>query len=137
MSITDVIEAINAFAWVAGNVLVAYIAALLILFVILYPVFFNTGATDGGKLILRFMISLVGVVLLVFVGIFIDPSSGREWLTYPGDVAIWRPVVRFGIWAYVSWTITALVILLGRRKFRPHLVNKAGDETLVKLRDKK
>ncbi len=52
--------------------------------------------------------SLVGVIGLVFIGLFVDTSAGREGFTYPGDVAIWRPVLRLTVHGYVAFTITAL-----------------------------
>jgi len=131
---TDVIHIINTVAWVGANFLIAYSCVAIILFVIGYYILFDPRATTGGKLIFRFMLSLVGVIGLIFVGVFVDPAGNREWFTYPGDVDVWRPLIRFGIYFYVSFTITSLAILLVIRKFKPSLVRKASDLNLVKPR---
>lgn len=134
---SDLINTINSFAWVGGNIAVAYIAIVLIVFVAGYYALFDPGATTAGKFVFRFSLSLVGVIGLVFIGLFVDPSAGREWFTYPGDVAIWRPLVRLAVYGYVAFTITALAVLLAVRKWRPHLLRTAPDRDLVKVRNPK
>ena len=127
-------DVINSFAWVGANLLIAYIAVVVILFVLMYYVFFDPKATTAGSMIFRFMLSLFGVVSLVFVGIFVDPSVGRSWLAFPGDTTFWRPLLRFGIYAYMSYTITTLAVSLVMRKWFPHKVKKKSDLALVKPR---
>lgn len=131
----EFIESINEWAWVTSHVLLVYISMLLIVFVTAYYILFDPRATTAGKMIFRFMVSLVGVVGLIFVGVFIDPSVDRSWYTYPVDVAWWRPVSRLLIYIYVAYTITSLAILLAVRKWWPEKVKSVPDDTdLVKVR---
>lgn len=130
----DILNLVNAIAWVGGNLVIAYIALALIVFVIGYYTLFDTGATTAGKMIFRFMLSLVGIVALLIAGIFIDPSSNRSWFSYPVDVAAWRPLIRLAIYGYVAFTITSLAILLGVRKWKPLLIISKSDRDLVKVR---
>ena len=126
-----VVNAINTFAWVGSNVILAYIMLVVVIFVVLYRILFKVNATTGGKLIFRFMLSLVGIVGLIALGTFIDPAAGREWWNYPDDVAIWRPIVRLAIYSYVATTITSLAVFLVIRRFFPHKVKKAEDYDFV------
>ena len=80
------IEVINPIVWVLANVILAYTALILVVFVFMYYALFNPKATTGGQLIFRFMVSLVGVVGVVFLGIFIDPAPDSEWFIYPAGV---------------------------------------------------
>lgn len=125
---------INAIAWVFSNVLVAYIAAILLVFLVCYYVLFDPSATTAGQMIFRFMLSLVGIVGLVVVGTFIDPTRAKDWTHYPGDVAQWRPLVRLVVYSFVAYTITSLSYALVIRKWKPHRVRKASDLDLVKPR---
>lgn len=128
-------DQVNTFAWVASNLLIGYIGIALIVFVVGYYLLFHPGATTAGKLIFRFALSLVGVIGLVFISLFINPREGAAWNLYPGDVYWWRPAARFIVYAYVSYTITSLTVLLAVRKWRPGLIQTAPDEdTLVKVR---
>lgn len=132
------IETVNAFLWVFSNLLIGYIAFAILVFAIAYPILFDPNATTAGKFLLRFVGSLAGVIGLVIIGTFVDPSAGREWSAYPVDIAVWRPALRFIIYAYVAYTITALDVLLWFRKFRPaQLRTVAHEQTLpVKLRQR-
>lgn len=131
----DFIQEVNAVAWVLSNVVLAYSSVALLVFVAGYYILFDPSATTGGKFIFRFMISLVGVMALVFIGVFVDPVAGRAWFTYPGDVALWRPVTRLIIYSYIAFTITSLAVLLVVRKWHPHKLVTARD--LVKPRDER
>lgn len=128
---------INTFAWVAGNILVAYTAIAIVVFVIAYYVLFDPKATTAGKFIFRFMLSLVGVILLVFIGTYVDPSPNRTWSFLPPDVSSWRPILRFLIYGYVAFTITSLAVLLAVRKWRPNRVRLKSDRDLVEVRHTK
>ncbi len=130
----EVINTINATAWVLSNVVLAYTALALLIFVIMYYVLFDPKATTAGKLIFRFMVSLVGVIGLVFLGVFVDPAIDSIWSSYPTDVEPWRPVLRLSVYTYVAFTITALAILLVRRKWRPNSIKIAPAQDLVKVR---
>lgn len=125
------LDTINAIAWVLSNALVAYIAVILMAFITCYYVLFDPSATTAGKMIFRFMLSLVGVIGLVVVGTFIDPTNARNWTHYPGDVAQWRPILRLVVYSFVAFTITSLSVSLVIRKWKPHLVKKASDLDLV------
>lgn len=126
-------DVINAIAWIGANIIVAYIALVVVLFVVMYYIFFDPGATTAGKMIFRFMLSLVGVIGLVYIGIFIDPSRQGPF-QHAEDVAEWRPIIRLVVYAYVAFTITALAITLVMRKWFPQKVKKKQDLKLVKPR---
>ena len=130
----DVLNVINSYAWVGSNILIAYIALIVVIFVILYRVLYNVKATTGGKLIFRFMVSLVGIIGLVFVATWIDPAANREWWNYPGYVADWRPIIRFAVYAYVAVTVTSLTRFLVIRRWFPHRVKTADDLKLIQPR---
>lgn len=130
----SLIEIINHNAWTLGNVLVAYIAACVLFFVVAYYILFDPSATTAGKMIFRFFLSLVGVVGLIFIGTFIDPVVDHEWLTLPKDVEVWRPLVRLAVYMYVAYAITSLAVLLAIRKWWPKKVRTYNDYELVKLR---
>jgi hypothetical protein len=130
----EVIDTINSIAWILANIILAYTALALVVFVIMYYALFDPRATTGGKLIFRFMLSLVGIIGLVFGGIFMDPNANQTWSMYPDHIAVWRPILRLVIYGYVAFTITALAILLVRRKWRPHSLKIAPAQDLVKVR---
>lgn len=131
----EVTNAIKAVAWVFGNVVLAYTAIALLAFLVAYYSIFDPSATTGGKLIFRFMLSLAGVIVLVFIGIFVDPSPDREWFIFPEDsVEWWRPILRLAIYGFVAYSISSLAWLLAVREWWPHKVKKASDINLVKVR---
>lgn len=129
------LSSFNSFAWIAANVLVIYISVALLVFVMVYSAIFDPKATTGGLLIFRFMVSLVGVVGLVFISIFLNPTDGRAWHAYPGDVYWWRPMLRMVAYAYVSYSTTKLISYLIKRKWFPHKLKKIAPEELVLTRD--
>ena len=130
-----VTDAINAVAWVFGNVVLAYTAIALLAFLVAYYSIFDPSATTGGKLIFRFMLSLAGVIVLVFIGIFVDPSPDQGWFIFPEDyVEWWRPLMRLAVYVFVAYSISSLSWLLAVRKWWPHKVKKASDINLVKVR---
>lgn len=129
------LNAINAFAWIGANFFIVYIAVVVVLFVVMYYIFFDPGATTAGKMIFRFMLSLVGVIGLVFIGIFVDPAHGRSPTGIPeGDVELWRPILRFVVYGYVAVTITFLAIALILRKWFPHKIKTKSDLKLIQPR---
>ena len=128
------IESFNQVAWVLANIILAYTALALVVFVVMYYALFDPKATTGGRLIFRFMVSLVGVIGLLYLGIFVDPAPDREWFLYPDGVEPWRPTLRVLIYGYVAFTITSLAVLLVRRKWFPHSVKTAPSDELVKPR---
>lgn len=131
----DVVNAINTFAWVLGNVMLAYVAFAQIAFIIAYYTIFDPSATTGGRLIFRFMLSFTGVIVLVPIGIFIDPAVSRVWLQFPVDtVEWWHPLLRLAIYSFVAYSISSLAWLLAVRKWFPHKVKKASDINLIKVR---
>lgn len=128
------VELYNTTAWVGANLLVAYIALTVPVFVIAYYMLFDPRATTGGKLIFRFFLSLVGIILLVFVGTYIDPTAGRDWWTLPPDVEWWRPTARLVGYGYVAFTITSLSVYLARRKWWPQNLKTAPEKDFVRPR---
>lgn len=127
----DVFSVLNSWLWVFGNVALAYSSIVLILFVVAYYIIFDPQATTGGRLIFQFMLSLAGVMTLVFIGIFIDPAANSSWMTLNHDVEWWRPFVRFIVYGFVAYSITSLVVLLIMRKWFPEKLTKASDFSLV------
>lgn len=133
--IHDVIDLINPIAWVAANLVLAYISVALIAFVAMYYALFDPKATTGGKLIFRFMLSLVGILGIDFIVVFVDHAPGREWFSYPGDyVEWWGPLLRLFIYCYVAFTITSLAVLLVERKWFPSYIEAIAPQPLVKVR---
>lgn len=131
----SVVNSVNTVVWVLGNVLLAYTAFALITFLLAYYTIFDPGATTGGRLIFRFMLSLAGVIVLVFIGIFMDPSPNLEWYIFPGEsIEWWRPLMRLAVYVFVAYSISSLAWLLAVRKWWPHKVKKASDINLVKVR---
>lgn len=128
---------VNTIAWVTSNILVAYIAIVLFVFVIGYYVLFDPRATTAGRFVYRFAVSLVGVIGLVFISLFVDPVFGKEWYVFPEDIAFWRPLVRLAAYAYVAYSVTALTILLVIRKWWPQRLRTSRDHYLVKARSEK
>jgi hypothetical protein len=128
------LESVNSVSWVASNILVAYISIVLVAFVIFYFTQFDPKATTAGRFIFRFIVSLVGVIGLVFIGSFVDPVQGRAWFQYPGDVVFWRPLLRLIVYGYVAYAVTALQILLVIRKWWPQRLRTSIDRELVKTR---
>jgi hypothetical protein len=121
----------NELAWITSNLLIGYIAVALIIFAVGYYVLFDPKATTAGKLVFRFALSLVGVIGLICIGIFVDPSAGSAWFEFPGDIIWWRPTLRLAVYAYVAYTITSLAVLLGIRKWRPDWVTTSANRNLV------
>lgn len=130
----NVFYALQSFEWIMSNILVAYIALALIVFVIGYYILFDPSSTTAGKFIFRFAISLVGVIGLVFIGLFIDPKVNQSWWQFPPDVLWWRPIVRLLGYAYVAYSITSLAVLLFIRKWHPEKLRTALDRSIVKTR---
>lgn len=118
---------LNTIAWIVSNVLLAYSAGALVLFLAAYFYFFDPRATTGGRLIFQFMLSLVGVISLNIIGIFINPTFNTAWYAYPDGVDPWRPVVRLIVYGFVAYAVTSLAVLLVLRKWFPEKVKKASD----------
>lgn len=128
------VDILNPAFWAIGNLFLAYTSVMLLLFVIVYFILFDPRATTGGKLIFQFMLSLGGVITLVFIGIYIDPSPDRSWNIIPITVEWWRPVFRLVIYGFVAYSISSLAALLVLRKWFPHKLKKASDLQLVQPR---
>lgn len=134
MNIIEFLEVINPAIWILTNTILIYISIALTVFVISYQVFFDPKSTTGGRMIFRFALSLLLVILVVGIGIFVDPRMQFSWRTYPADIIWWRPTVRLIGYGYVAYTITALSVFLWKRKFRPESLKTAPDKLLVKPR---
>ena len=130
-------DSINSFLWITANLLVAYIGFALVVFLVGYYYLFDPRATTAGRFLYRFALSLLGVILLIFIGTFLDPQPGRGVFEYPGDVLWWRPLLRFVAYLGVAYTVTSLAVLLWIRKYRPDLLRTSLDRELVKPRHEK
>lgn len=130
----ELLQQLNSVIWVLSNLTLLYIAVMLITFVVGYAVLFDPRATTGGRLIFRFAVSLLGVIGLVIVGIFVNPTSGSLWFQYATSVDWYRPLLRLVIYGYVAYSITNLTVFLWIRKFRPEKLRTAKDVDLVKTR---
>lgn len=133
--IPEWLNQLNAIAWVASNISILYIGIALAVFVTMYYVLFDPSATTAGRFIFRFALSLLGVFLLIFVGIFVNPAAGRGLFVYSGDVYWWRPLLRFVVYAFVAFSITKLTIFLHIRKFYPEKLRTSKDLDLVQPRN--
>lgn len=132
--IPEWLQTFNAFAWVGANLLIGYIAVVLSIFAIAYYVLFDPRATTAGRFIFRFVLSLIGVIGLVFVGIFLDPHRGGSGFVYPGDILWWRPTARLLVYGYVAYSVTALVVLVVVRKWWPEKLHTVQTRDLLKAR---
>lgn len=130
-------DSVNAFLWVAANLFVAYIGVMLLVFLVGYYILFDPRATTAGRFLYRFALSLLGVIILIFIGTWLDPVPGRGWNEYPGDVLWWRPLLRFIAYLAVAYTVTGLTVLLAVRKWKPQWLRTAQDRDLVKPRHDK
>ena len=130
--IDSLLNVVNPIAWVIGNIFVAYDAIIVLIFVIGYIIIYDPRTTTAGKLILRFFVSLMGLIILVFIATYIDPATDRIWLELSNGVDAWRPVFRTIVYGYIGYSVTSLAVLLVIRKWWPDKVNTAPD--LVKPR---
>jgi hypothetical protein len=130
-------EFINGLMLVTGRILVGYISFALVVFVIAYYILFDPRATTAGKFIFRFMLSLVGVILLSFVGTFIDPTSGGTARPIPPpDVFSWRSLLRIVVYGYVAFAITSLAVILAVYRWWPDKI-KSKNRSFVEPRSTK
>lgn len=130
------LQSINEYIWIATNLLTLYIAFALVVFTVGYYILFDPKATTAGKFIWRFVLSLVGVVGIIIVGVYVDPSHNRHWLIFPEDISWWRPLLRLVVYSYVAYTVTGLAVLLAVRKWRPRMIKKKSTSDLVTPRNK-
>lgn len=133
-SIPPFVEQFNGVFWVLANYLIIVIAAVLVLFVIVYYALFNPKKTTAGRFIFRFVFSLIGVIGLVVIGIFLNPMHGHHWTEYPGDVFWWRPLARVIVYGYVAYAVSALVVLVVIRKWWPERLHTAQTRELLEER---
>lgn len=133
---SDLFNSYNTVAWILSNLLIIYIGFVLVLFVIGYAAVFDPRSTTGGRLIFQFTASLIGVIGIIFIGVFVNPQMNRLWWNYANDIFWWRPTLRLLVFGYVGYTITSLVILLAKRRFFPERVklDHPDETTLVKPR---
>lgn len=128
------LQTFDAVDWVMANVMLAYIAVVLIIFVVGYYLLFDPRATTAGRFIFRFAVSLIVIVGLTFIGLFVDPKHDEMWFQYPPEIVWWRPLVRLLGFAYAAFAVTSLTILLGFRKWAPQKLRTAKDLEILKLR---
>ena len=128
------VRTLNSFAWMLSNILVLYIAVMLVIFVIGYFILFDPTVTTAGKYIFRFFLSLFGLIALAFISVFVDPKLGQSWVDHSTDVLVWRPFLRLLAYGYVAYTVTSLAVLLIVRKWWPSRLRTSLDYELVKPR---
>lgn len=126
-SIGQILEVLNPYFWTAANILVALILVVQIIFVVMYRKVFNPFLTTVGKYIFLFMLSLIIVIGLVFIGIFINPREGYIWWHYPGDIFVWRPIVRFLGFGFTAFAVSALTVVLWLRRYHPERLKIAPE----------
>lgn len=122
----DGMTAINPVLWVLSNMLLAISFAGSFIFAVLYTVLGNPTATTAGIRIRRAFFSIAGLGLLSFLGIFIDGQV--PWTQMPETVGLWRPVVRFAVYAFVSYSVVSLIHLVIARRFFPERLRTAPDD---------
>lgn len=119
--------------WTIGNVLLIWVLVVCVVFPILYPILFDPNATTAGKAIWRVGLSLAGVMLVVFVGIFVDRPLA--WWVPSDGTDLWRVILRALVYLGVAIAMTNLNVVLILRKFRPASVKTAPpDEDTNDLR---
>ena len=126
---------INTVLWVMSNALVGYIALASVLFVVGYLILFDPLTTTAGKIIFRLMVSLAGVMGLVFIGVFLDNRPDQDWLTFHGDTLWWRPGVRLIVYGYLAYATTTLLSFLMVIKWFPSRLKTPRDKELIHLRN--
>lgn len=132
------IAVVNPVLWVVANVLLAYSGVALFVFVFGYLALFNPFLTTVGRYLFLFMVSLLGVTCLSFVGIFVDPAPDSVWYRYPTHmVEWWRPGLRFVVYSFVAITVSMLSVVLVYRKWFPHKLRTARDLELITPRKEK
>lgn len=128
---------INTVLWIVSNVLVGYIAMASVLFVVGYLILFDPLTTTAGKIVFRLMISLAGVMVLVFIGVFLDNRPDQDWLTFQGDTLWWKPGVRLIIYGYMAYAATILLNFLIVIKWFPSRLKTPRDKELIHLRNER
>lgn len=102
----------NPFFWVAGNFFLLVMSIGLLFYVIFYCFWFRWYEHGGGRLIMAFTSSLLGVVFLILVGLIANPAGA---FAYPIDNIVWRPLVRAVVYGVICSTILSLDFTLIRR----------------------
>lgn len=128
------IEGVSALLWVISNVVIAYDAITLIVFVVGYYALFDPSATTAGKVLFRFMVSLVGVISLAYFSLFFFPLTGVPWYVLPDTAELWWSFLRLGVYGYVAFTITSMAVLLVLRKWFPKRIKSAPVKELFQVR---
>lgn len=117
------VEFINNLMLLTGRILVGYISFAIVVFVIAYYILFDPSATTAGKFVFRFMLSLVGVIMLSFVGTFVNPSTSGYYRSIPPpDVFSWMTLLRIIVYGYVAFAITSLAVILAAYRWWPHKI---------------
>jgi hypothetical protein len=104
---------LNDILWGISNALVFYIMAALVGFTSFYGLFFKWWLRPAGVAVFMFMASLLGVIALIFIGIYVDPQRG--FFEAPIDVLPWRPALRVVVYLSVAGSVTYLLAVAIRR----------------------
>lgn len=100
------VEHVNPALWVVSNLMIVYAGVALIVWVILYGLLFKWNSTPAGADVFWFTLSLAGLVLLVFVGVFLNPQ--QPWYSPPTELLVWRPFLRYLVYLGIAITVTRL-----------------------------
>lgn len=95
---------VNDILWGLSNLIVAYVAVAILLFTLFYGLFFKWWQRSAGISVFMDRVALVGVIALVFIGVFVDPQRG--WWEAPPDVLGWRPWFRVIVYGAVAFAVT-------------------------------
>lgn len=104
---------INDILWGISNGLVFYAAIAILLFFGFYGLFFKWWKRPAGISVFIDRAALVGVISLIFIGIFVDPQRG--FWEAPPDVLAWRPWLRVFVYSSVAFATTFQFVVAFRR----------------------
>jgi hypothetical protein len=94
----------NDILWGISNALVFYVSFAIVIFTGFYGLFFKWWQRWAGVSVFIDRTAIVGVIALIFIGVFVDPQRG--FWEAPDDVLSWRPVVRVIVYASVAFAVT-------------------------------
>jgi hypothetical protein len=112
LGVSDFDDSLNPLYWILGSVLILVLAVSLSFYVIYYLFWFRWYEHSGGRLIMQLIAAFEILVLLtvlrnlMILGGFIDSPYGT---------LSWWPLLRFSIYAVLSYTVINIdITLVGR-----------------------
>lgn len=100
---------VNPFLWGLSNLIVLYVCIVMFFYVLGHFIFFKWEKNQGGRLVMGFTSSLLGVVALISISLF---TGAHGLFDYPPDVLVWRPALRTIVYTLVALTTTKLALTL-------------------------